>query len=79
MRGGTYEKLKVEPGRRYFINVGSVGQPRDRNPKAAYVVYDLPTQSIELRRLSYDIPNQQRKIRAAGLPERLAERLSSGQ
>ncbi len=79
VKGGTYSKLKVEPGRRYFINVGSVGQPRDRNPKAGYVVYDVAQQSIELRRLDYDIANQQRKIRAAGLPDRLAERLSLGQ
>jgi hypothetical protein len=42
-------------------------------------VYDLPTQTIELRRLDYDIAAQQRKIRAAGLPERLAERLATGQ
>jgi predicted phosphodiesterase len=79
VRGGTYSKFRVEPGKKYFVNVGSVGQPRDRNPKAAYVVYDLPTQTIELRRLDYDIAAQQRKIRAAGLPERLAERLATGQ
>jgi hypothetical protein len=48
-----YSKFRVEPGKKYFVNVGSVGQPRDRNPKAAYVVYDLPTQTIELRRLDY--------------------------
>ena len=41
VRGGTYSKFKVEPGRKYFVNVGSVGQPRDNNPKAAYVIYDL--------------------------------------
>ncbi|HTH46885.1 MAG TPA: metallophosphoesterase family protein [Candidatus Limnocylindria bacterium] len=79
VRGGTYSKFRVEPGKKYFVNVGSVGQPRDRNPKAAYVVYDLAQQTIELRRLDYDIAAQQRKIRAAGLPERLAERLATGQ
>ena len=79
VRGGTYSKFRVEPGKKYFVNVGSVGQPRDRNPKAAYVIYDLPQQTIELRRLDYDIAAQQRKIRAAGLPERLAERLATGQ
>jgi predicted phosphodiesterase len=78
VRGGTYSKFKVEPGRKYFINVGSVGQPRDNNPKAAYVVYDLDEGLIELRRLDYDIPTAQAKIRAAGLPERLAERLTVG-
>ena len=78
VRGGTYSKFKVEPGRKYFINVGSVGQPRDNNPKSAYVTYDLDEGLIELRRLDYDIPAAQAKIRAAGLPERLAERLAVG-
>jgi predicted phosphodiesterase len=78
VRGGTYSKFKVEPGRKYFINVGSVGQPRDNNPRASYVIYDLDEATIELRRLDYDIPTTQAKIRAAGLPERLAERLAFG-
>jgi predicted phosphodiesterase len=78
VRGGTYSKFKVEAGRKYFVNVGSVGQPRDNNPKAAYVTYDLDEGLIELRRLDYDIPAAQAKIRAAGLPERLAERLAVG-
>ncbi|MFN7141881.1 MAG: metallophosphoesterase family protein [Limisphaerales bacterium] len=78
VRGGTYSKFKVEPGRKYFVNVGSIGQPRDGNPKAAYVVYDMNEGTIELRRLDYDIATAQAKIRAAGLPERLAERLAHG-
>jgi predicted phosphodiesterase len=78
VRGGSYSKFKVEPGRKYFINVGSVGQPRDLNPKASYAVYDMDEGSIELRRLDYDIPKAQAKIRAAGLPERLADRLAFG-
>ncbi len=78
VRGGTYSKFRVEAGKKYFVNVGSVGQPRDGDPRAAYVIYDLPQQTIELRRLDYDIPTAQRKIRAAGLPERLAERLATG-
>ncbi|MBL9168160.1 MAG: metallophosphoesterase family protein [Verrucomicrobiales bacterium] len=78
VRGGTYSKFKVEPGRKYFVNVGSVGQPRDLNPKAAYVVYDLDEQTIELRRLDYDIAKAQQKILDAGLPPRLAERLAHG-
>jgi predicted phosphodiesterase len=78
VRGGTYSKFKVEPGKKYFVNVGSVGQPRDGNPKAAYVVYDLDEGSIELRRLDYDMPATQAKILAAGLPPRLAERLAQG-
>jgi len=78
VRGGTYSKFKIEPGRKYFVNVGSVGQPRDGNPKSSYVIYDLDEGSIELRRLDYDIAKTQEKIRAVGLPERLAERLAHG-
>ncbi len=78
VRGGPYAKFKIEAGRKYFINVGSVGQPRDGNPKASYVVYDLVEGSVELRRLDYDIPKAQQKILAAGLPERLAARLALG-
>jgi diadenosine tetraphosphatase ApaH/serine/threonine PP2A family protein phosphatase len=67
-----------ERGRRYIVNVGSVGQPRDNNPKSAYVIYDLNESSIELRRLDYDIGKAQKKILDAGLPPRLAERLAFG-
>ena len=78
VRGGTYSKFKIDPSKKYFINVGAVGQPRDNNPKCAYVIYDLTLGTIELRRLDYDIAAAQAKIRAAGLPERLAERLAYG-
>lgn len=70
VRGGTYSKFKVEPGRKYLVNVGSVGEPRDGNSSAAYVVYDLFERSIELRRVSYDMALTEAKVRAAGLPER---------
>ena len=78
VRGGTYSKFKIEPGRKYFINVGSVGQSRDGVPKATYVIYNMDEGTVELRRLDYDIAKTQAKIRAAGLPERLAERLALG-
>jgi len=78
VRGGTYSKFRVEPGKKYFVNVGSVGQPRDNNPKASYVVYDTTENTIELRRLDYDIASAQKKIIEAGLPPRLAERLALG-
>ena len=78
LQGGLYSKIKIEVGRKYFINVGSVGQSRDRNPKAAYVIFDLTNNLIELRRVGYDIAATQKKIRAAGLPESLAERLEHG-
>ena len=76
--GGFYTKIHVALGRKYFINVGSVGQPRDGNPHAAYAAYDMASGEIELRRIPYDIPAAQEKIRAAGLPERLAQRLETG-
>jgi len=78
VRGGTYSKFKIDPAKKYFINVGAVGQPRDNNPKSAYVIYDLEEGTVELRRLEYDIPAAQKKILDAGLPERLAERLEYG-
>lgn len=78
VRGGTYSKFKTEPGKKYFVNVGAVGQPRDGNPKAGYVVYDLNEGTIELRRLDYDIAKTQKKIMDAGLPQRLADRLALG-
>lgn len=78
VRGGTYSKFKVDTGKKYFVNVGAVGQPRDNNPKAAYVVYDLDESTIEIRRLEYDIGAAQKKILKAGLPGRLAERLAYG-
>ncbi len=65
VRGGTYTKFMIEPGRKYFINVGSVGQSRDGVAKATYVIYDLDERMIELRRLDYDIPTAQAKIKAA--------------
>jgi len=78
VRGGTYSKFKVEPGKKYFVNVSAVGQPRDNNPKCGYVVYDMDEGTIELRRLEYDIATAQQKILQAGLPPRLAERLAHG-
>ena len=78
VRGGTYSKFRVEPGKKYFVNVGSIGQPRDGNPKAGNVIFDLEEQTIEIRRLDYDIVTAQKKILAAGLPERLAKRLALG-
>ncbi len=76
--GGFYDTITVEKGHKYFVNVGSVGQPRDGDPRAAYVTYDTAGGVIKLHRLDYDIASTQAKIRKAGLPERLAERLEIG-
>ena len=66
-------------GRKYFINVGSVGQPRDGDPRASYVVYDPKSRLVRFRRLEYDVKAAQERVLAAGLPPRLAERLAVGQ
>ncbi|MFQ5823971.1 MAG: metallophosphoesterase family protein [bacterium] len=71
--------LKLKRSTRYIINVGSVGQPRDLNPKAAYAIYDNSKKVYELFRVEYDIAETQRKIRITSLPEFLAERLEKGQ
>ena len=78
VKGGTYEMIHIEPGKKYFINVGSVGQPRDGNPMAGYVIYDLVANVVTLRRLEYNIKAVQKKIFEAGLPERCATRLEIG-
>ena len=78
VKGGTYSKFRVDHTRKYFVNVGSVGQSRDGVAKATYVIYNMDENTIELRRLDYDIPKTQKKILDAGLPPRLAERLALG-
>lgn len=74
----TFTSMSLGLGRKYFINTGSVGQPRDGDPRAAYVIYTPAARLVELRRVPYDIAATQEKIRAAGLPERLAKRLELG-
>lgn len=64
--------------RRYIVNVGSVGQPRDMDPRACYAIYDGNNNSIEIVRLDYNIPLAQQKIIVEGLPEVLADRLLAG-
>ncbi len=65
-------------GRRYIINTGSIGQPRDLDPRASYAIYDGNCRSVEIVRLDYNIPLAQQKIIDAGLPEVLADRLLAG-
>ena len=70
--------VKVAFGTKYFINVGSVGQPRDGNPDSAYVIYCTKAREIEFVRVPYDIQTAMEKNIRAGLPERLAHRLAQG-
>jgi predicted phosphodiesterase len=62
-----------------LLNAGSVGQPRDGDPRAAYGILDLDRNVIRMRRVTYDIAEAQKRIRAAGLPPALAARLERGQ
>ena len=70
--------LRLEEGKRYVVNCGSVGQPRDGNPQAAFGLFDPVRGSVEFRRVEYDVEAAQESIRRAGLPEALAERLGYG-
>lgn len=69
--------LRLEAGRRYLINVGSVGQPRDGDPRLGYALFDGET--VRWRRVAYDVESARRRIlAAAGLPDSLGERLLAG-
>ncbi len=70
--------LLFETGTSYLINVGSVGQPRDGDPRAAFGIYDSDTTSLRVRRVAYPVAQAQRRILDAGLPPSLANRLSIG-
>lgn len=70
--------LKLEQGYRYLLNVGSVGQPRNHDPRASFAVYDTEAKTVTRYCLPYDVETAQKKILAAGLPERLAWRLGEG-
>jgi predicted phosphodiesterase len=68
----------IEPENRYIINAGSLGQPRDGNPDAAYMVYDSEERTVGIHRFEYDLSFTQDKIRENGLPSDSAERLAQG-
>lgn len=70
--------LNLDPNHKYLINPGSVGQPRDGDPRAAYAIYDAEAEAVELRRCAYRVDVAQAKILRAGLPGVLAERLAGG-
>ena len=68
----------IEPENRYIFNDGSLGQPRDGNPKPMYILYDSDERTVEFKRFDYDISQTQNKIIDNGLPTYLADRLSRG-
>jgi len=76
--GEPFAALRVEPPRRYLLNPGSIGQPRDGDPRAAFAIADLEHQVIEFWRVPYDISMVQQRMRAARLPEPLVQRLTVG-
>jgi len=71
--------VELEAGNKYLFNIGSVGQPRNHDPRASFCIYDDIDRVVTRYRVPYDIAGAQAKIRAAGLPEKLATRLAAGQ
>lgn len=61
------QDFTIDPGKRYFVNVGSVGQPRDKDPRACYCIYDTETRSIYWRRVKFDAEAYRKALRATGL------------
>ena len=78
VRGARGLESPLTRGTKYFINVGSVGQPRDGDWRASYAIYDIQRQYVQIRRVDYDLGTAQAKILDAGLPPLLSERLALG-
>ncbi|HEX9760967.1 MAG TPA: metallophosphoesterase family protein [Candidatus Acidoferrales bacterium] len=74
----TFSAVQIEKGTRYLLNPGSVGQPRDGDPRAAFAIADMEHNVVEFWRVPYDIESVQQRMHAAGLPEPLILRLTFG-
>ncbi len=72
------KKIQISPANKFIVNVGSIGQPRDGNPEAAYCIYDTKTKWVEIKRVAYNTGLARKKIISAGLPVFLGERLLVG-
>lgn len=70
--------VELPRGERWMLNPGSVGQPRDGDPRASFMIYDTDERTAIVLRVPYEIERAQAKIRAAGLPRALADRLAEG-
>lgn len=75
---GDGETIRIREGRRYLINAGSVGQPRDGDPRAGFAIVDTGARAIRFFRVAYPVEAAQARIRQAGLPASLAARLAAG-
>jgi predicted phosphodiesterase len=75
---GPIFRFRMEPGVRYLVNPGSIGQPRDGIPLASFATFDSDTRTVTIHRVQYPLERAQRKILGAGLPRPLADRLSLG-
>lgn len=73
-----FAALRIEPSKRYLLNPGSIGQPRDADPRSAFAIADLANHTVEFWRVPYDIGKVQSRMRKAGLPEPLVQRLEFG-
>ena len=76
--GPSFAALRLEPGTKYLLNPGSIGQPRDGDPRAGFAIADLDHGVVEFWRAPYDIQAVQARMKKAGLPEPLALRLTFG-
>ena len=74
----SFAPLRIEPDKRYLLNPGSIGQPRDNDPRAGFAIADLENDIVEFWRVPYEIDTVQQRMRAARLPEPLVHRLSLG-
>jgi predicted phosphodiesterase len=75
---GDGGRIDLHKDARYLINPGSIGQPRDRDPRASYMTYDSVQRAVRWYRVAYPIPAAQRRVQRAGLPKSLADRLAHG-
>jgi len=76
--GKSYATLKIDPAAQYLLNPGSVGQPRDGDPRAAFALADMDRHEVEFWRVQYDVEAVQKRMTEAGLPEPLILRLAFG-
>lgn len=78
VRGVLAEEVRIHPGRKYLVSIGSVGQPRDGDPRACFGVHDDEAKTVTFHRVEYDIDDAARRVLHAGLSSHFANRLYQG-